>query len=300
MSDTSPAPLKADERDLSVRKHQIAWRSSRRRAGRVLHGQLISLVGLLHRPILDPDGAPVGHVDDVAIRWTTHDDYPPVVGILTRVGRALVLISIDDADITQTEVRLRTSRVSVDKPVRQAEHMALARDVLDSQLVDISGVQVVRAADVYLVVASDRLRLAGVDVSPRAFFWRVLPFRPAFRPPGRLVGWAQLQAFAPRSVDDPTEPHEEDPTSGAGTVGRPLRLAVSAGELQAMGPVEVARVLPELGRDARSQLVRLAEPLTAAAALESLHPDARDALLSALGPADRTRLEALIAEEPGT
>jgi len=286
--------------DPRSRKHPIERGSSRRRASRKLHGQLISLVGLLHRPILDPDGARVGRVDDVAIRWTGDDAYPPVVGILTRVGRGLALLSIDEVEVTQTEVSLLTSRVVVDKPVRQAEHMALARDVLDHQLVDIGGVQVVRASDVFLVVASDGLRLAGVDVSQRAFFWRVLPLRPAFRPPGRLIEWARLQAFAPRAVDDVSEHPEADPTSGAGVVGEPIRLAVSADDLQAMGPVEVARVLAELGRDASSQLVTMAEPVTAAAALRSLRPDARRALLETLDPTDRARLQALVGDESDT
>ena len=280
------------------RESAIQRRSERRRAGRQLHGQLISLVGLLHRPIFDPDGTRVGRVDDVAIRWEKGTDYPPVVGILSRVGRGLVLIPVDDVDVTQTEARLRTSRLEVHKPSRQPEHMALARDVLDHQLVDVGGVQVVRAADVYLVAATEGLRLAGVDVSLRAFMWRVLPLRPAFRPPGRLIDWARLQAFAPRAIDDDTDIEEADPTHGAGLVGEPLRLAVSAEELQAMRPVEVARILSELGRDASSQLVSLAEPVTAAAALRSLRPDARDALLQALDPADRARLEALLPQEP--
>ena len=266
----------------------------------MLHGQLISLVGLLRRPLLDPDGTRVGRVDDVAIRWAKGDDYPPVVGIVTRVGRGLALVPIDDVDVSQTAVRLRTSRLEVHKPSRQPEHMALARDVLDHQLVDVEGVQVVRAADVYLVAASDGLRLAGVDVSQRAFLWRVLPYRPAFRPPGRLIEWARLQAFAPRAVDGDTDIEEADPTHGAGVVGEPIRLAVSADDLQAMRAVEVARVLSELGRDASSQLVSLAEPVTAAAALQSLRPDARDALLEALDPDDRVRLEALISTDRGT
>jgi len=284
--------------DPRSRENLVRRRSERRRAGRMLHGQLISLVGLLHRPILDPDGTRIGRVDDLVIRWTKDDDYPPVAGILTRVGRGLVLIPVDDVDVSQTAVRLRTSRLEVHKPVRQAEHMALARDVLDHQLVDVGGVQVVRAADVYLVAAQDGLRLAGVDVSQRAFFWRVLPFRPAFRSPGRLIEWAQLQAFAPRSVDDADERQEADPTSGAGVVGEPIRLAISADDLQTMGPVEVARVLAELGRDASAQLVSMTEPVTAAAALRSLRPDARDALLEALDPTDRARLDALIAKGP--
>jgi hypothetical protein len=42
---------------------------------------------------------------------------------------------------------------------------ALARDVLDRQLVDTSGVQVVRAADAYLLNGPHGWELAGIDVA---------------------------------------------------------------------------------------------------------------------------------------
>ena len=269
----------------------------RRRAVHELRGELISLVGLLGRPILDAAGTRVGRVDDVVIRWSERDVHPPVHGIASRLGKALALIGIETVDVTQTTVRLRTTRVLVDEAARRPEHVALARDVLDHQLVDVGNVQVVRAGDVYLVATSDGLRVAGVDVSLRAFMRRALPGRRGFRPPGRLVDWAELQAFAARPVDDAGEPEsaDTDRTRAAGIVGGTMRLGVPASQLRTMSSVDLAAVLHQLSRDASTQVVTLAEPVTAAAALSSLRPDARAALLAQLDPADRARLEALIA-----
>jgi hypothetical protein len=47
--------------------------------------------------------------------------------------------------------------------------VALAREVLDRQVVDTSGVQVVRAADAYLVDGPQGWELAGIDVGLRSF-----------------------------------------------------------------------------------------------------------------------------------
>lgn len=273
-------------------------RSRRRQAVRELRGELISLVGLLGSPIRDIAGKRIGQVDDVVVRWSDGDVHPPVSGITSKVGDAVALIEIGAADVAQTAVRLRTSRVLVDEAARRPAHIALGRDVLDHQLVDVKNVQVVRAADVYLVITSDGMRVAGVDVSLRAFLRRAFRVRRGFRPPGRLVDWAELQAFATRAVPCAQDPGDDgaDRTGGAGVAGAAMRLGVSANQVRTLGPVEIASVLRELNRDASTQVVSLAEPLTAAAALSSLRPDAREALLRQLDPADQARLEALIKE----
>jgi len=77
-----------------------------------------------------------------------------------------------------------------------------------------------------------------------------------------------------------------------------MRLGISANQLRTLRPVDLAGILHGLSRDAGRQVVSLAEPVTAAAALSSLRPDAREALLGQLDPADRARLTALIAHGP--
>lgn len=263
-------------------------------------GQLISVAGLIGRPLRDPTGTQVGRVDDITVKWTTGDAYPPVTGMVGRVGRGLAFVDIGSITLSQTQVRLRTSRLVVDAPIRQAGDVALARDVLDHQLVDTAGVQVVRAADIYLAVAPDGLRLAGVDVSLRTLLRR-LPLRDHNRRavPGRVIAWAELQAFAPRSVDGVSQAGggAASPAAAAGQVGGSVRMAVSAGDLHTLGPAEVAAVLAELGRGQQSQLVTLTDPTTAAAALSGMRLGPRKALLAGLARQPRATLEALLPEE---
>ena len=53
---------------------------------RVLAGQLISVAGLVGRPVLNQSGSEIGRVGDVVVRWD-ESLYPAVTGLVVRVGR---------------------------------------------------------------------------------------------------------------------------------------------------------------------------------------------------------------------
>jgi hypothetical protein len=120
-------------------------------------GQLISVAGLIGRPVRDPTGTRVGRVEDITVQWVTRDAYPPITGVVGRVVRGLVFVDIGSAELSQSQVVQRTFRLAVDAPIRQAGDVALAPDVLDHQLVDT-------AADDQ-VVRGGHLRAAGPAVT---------------------------------------------------------------------------------------------------------------------------------------
>ena len=131
-------------RALATLREQIVIR-------RAVAGQVISLAQLLGRPVRTDAGARVGRVSDAVVRWTGDVVHPPVVACLIRVGRGLALVEMGDVVLRQNEIRLRSAQRMVWGSVSRQGDVALARDVLDRQLVDLSGIQVVRAADVYLL-----------------------------------------------------------------------------------------------------------------------------------------------------
>jgi hypothetical protein len=181
----------------------------------------------------------------------------------------------------------------VSRPVRTEGDVALARDVLDHQLVDISGVQVVRAADVYLLNREQGWELAGIDVGLRSLARRLLPRRRVCPPPDRAIDWADLQAFVPRFTDDAL-PGEHGPAATAGEVGGSVQFAGSAANLKKLRAGEVTAILANLGRGQQAQVAAQAEPSAAADALHQLDPARRAALLAELSESDRTRLEAML------
>jgi hypothetical protein len=271
-------------------------------AARRAAGELISVARLLGRPVRNHEGRRIGSVDDVTVRWTDHDTHPPVTGVIVRVGRGLAHIDIDAVDLHQDAVERRTGSVVVDTPTRHPGDVALRRDVLDHQLIDVAGAQVVRASDLYVVVTGGAASLVGVDVGVRAYLRRTLPAGPRRPSPVRMIDWAELVAFVPRSVDPPpgdATPVEPAParTAAAGEVGGAVRLSVGAHELHTLSGRELTSLMEELGRNRQGGLIASARPSAAAAALSSLDPAARDALLAELDPADQRRLRALFEKE---
>ncbi|HUO40018.1 MAG TPA: hypothetical protein VMU34_20225 [Mycobacterium sp.] len=264
-------------------------------ARRAMADQVISLAHLLGRPIINTVGTRVGRVNDVVVRWDAAVTHPLVTGVLSRAGRGLGIIAGPDVSVSQTGVRLQSDRHVVSRAVRGEGDVALARDVLDRQLVDLAGVQVVRASDVYLVNGSQGLELAGIDVGLRALARRLLTSgRRRCPPPDRVIDWAELHAFVPRFTDT-SSPWESGPAVAAGTAGSGMQLDASAAQLKKLRANDVAAILADLPRNQQAQLTALASPAAAAEALAQLDADHREALLGELDAPNRAKLQALLA-----
>jgi len=263
---------------------------------RALAGQLISLANLLNRPVLDKAGTRVGRVSDVVVRWEEGVPHPPVTAVLVGAGNGYALVAARDVSLEQSEVRLLTDQTVVARPVRREGDVALARDVLDRQLVDVAGVQVVRAADIYLVEVSEGWELGGIDVGQWSLVRRLLPRRRICPPPDRLIDWADLQAFVPR-FSDSALPGPVGPAAAAGTTGSGIKLGSPARAIRRLRAKQVAAIISDLGPREQAQVAALAAPSAAAAALRELDPAKRDAILAELDADDRARLLALLNED---
>jgi len=284
---------KPDKRRTTRRGAVSAALQKRISARRTIADQTISLAHLLGRPVLDDAGTRVGKVSDVVVRWDAGVTHPLVVAVLVGVGRGLAHVDLQDVALTQARVRLRSGRQIVSRPVRAEGEVALARDVLDRQLVDVAGVQVVRAADVYLVNGPRGWELAGIDVGVRSFGRRLLPKRRICPPPDRAIDWAELQTFVPRFPAS-AMPGKDGPAAAAGIIGGGVQLGRPAAQLKKLRARDMAAILAELGRGQQAQVAALATPSAAVEALRQLTSAQRAALLAELSESDRTRLQAML------
>jgi hypothetical protein len=261
---------------------------------RSLSGEVISLAQLVGRPVRDTRGTVVSRVNDVVVRWDNAGAHPPVTGILASAGKGYGFVAVRDIHLGQTGVRLRSAKLIVGTAIRAEGDVALARDVLDRQLVDVTGVQVVRAADVYLVNGVNGWELAGIDVGLWALLRRLLPPHWTRASPDRTIDWVDLQAFVPR-FDETSAVDPNHPAASAGVTGSSVQLATPAADLHKLGARDVAALLKDLNRPQQAQLAALAEPSEVAQVLRQLEPAKLEALLSELDDSDRTRLVALLA-----
>jgi hypothetical protein len=163
---------------------------------------VISLAGILGRPVRNAAGAQIGRVSDIIVRRDVAGRYPPVIGVLVRVRSAFAFIQEADATLTQTEVGVGSNARVMWRPELRDDDMPLARDVLHRRLVDTSGVCVLPAADVYLLNGPQGWELAGIDMGVWSGGRGLVGRRRACRPPDRVVDWAQLQASTATTCHD--------------------------------------------------------------------------------------------------
>jgi len=244
-------------------------RTERLLAASAVREAIVSMAGLVGRPVRNQARDEIGVLVDAVARWSDGQTYPPVTGMVVRVGRRLAFVDIAAVDrVAHTEVVLRSARLDLRDFVRRPGEVMLCRDVLDHQLVDVDGKQVVRAADLYLAPVLGRIRLVGVDVSPASLLRRLGPQRWRSRPtPERVIDWAAIQPFG-------------DTSQGALEV----RLRTSHDGLHRLRPGELADLLEELRRPERQELLAALPPEEAADALEEMDPDDLTSLLRDAGP----------------
>lgn len=223
-------------------------RAARERvAARALEGSLLSLAALLGNTVKDADGHDIGALRDVVVQWTAEISYPAVSGIVIRSGERDVLINSRWLEFSAPgTVRLHSTRAYARAVKRGSGTVALAHDVLDHQVVDSGGAQIVRPADVYLATVGGRVELVGIEVGVHALLRRLGPKRLRGRiRPQRVIDWASVDGFAPRpGVDAPT------PRSRSRFAGRPgagIELRARAADVRPLRPSEVETALKRKG-----------------------------------------------------
>ena len=250
-------------------------RTRRLLAVRTIRENLISLAGLIGAPVRNQAGDEVGRIDDFVARWDGLEPYPHVTGMVVRVGRQRAWVPGKKVGhLSDHDARLRSAKLDLRQFRRRTGEVLLSKDVLDHQLVDVDGVQVIRAADLYLARVGEDLRVVGVDVSMQTLARRLGPRRWRTRPtPDKVIDWAAIQPF--------------------GSAVAQVRLRGSHEGLHRLRPGELADLLEDLGRPARQELLASLEPETAADALEEMDPDELETLLRETPP---DQAAALIAE----
>ena len=63
---------------------------------------IISLAGLIGRPVRNQAGQEIGRLVDVVARWSDDQTYPPVTGLVVRVGRRLAFVDASAIDTWNT------------------------------------------------------------------------------------------------------------------------------------------------------------------------------------------------------
>jgi sporulation protein YlmC with PRC-barrel domain len=204
----------------------------------VADGELISVAGLVGSPVYDGSGERVGTLDDLVARLG--EPHPPVLAAVVRVGRSRTLMPVAAfASVLPDGLHL-TGPLEDHPPEREPGLVGLAHDVIDRQIVDVDGADVVRVSDLVLGRMPDGLRLVGADVSTRTLLRRLGPARLRRNVAvERVYDSASIAAVSLRRV---------------GEAGSTLGLASAASRLGTFTPAELEALLGDLPAHERHQL----------------------------------------------
>jgi sporulation protein YlmC with PRC-barrel domain len=231
----------------------------------------------LSRPVRSSEGVKVGRVIDLT---ALYDLEHPTVHRLA-VGRARRILYLlpwslvrthDDEHVVVGVDRMGLSTyASPPDPTLEDRELLLARDVLDTQIVDLAGRRLSRVSDVIMVAGSEgRLEVAAVDVGAGSLLRRMGLRRLGDRLDPVVVDWVELHLTSPR--------------------GHVIQLATAAAALHRLNASDLAHLLARLSPDKAVDVIRTTKPAHAAAALHASHPELRHRLLHILRPHELQRL----------
>ncbi len=206
---------------------------------RFVQASLISLAKLRKLSPTDEEGRGAGRLVDVVVRWTGSEPYPLVTGIVLQVGDRQVFQPV--ANIIRLDSRavvVRKLESGASGFERREGELRLVQDVLGRQLVDVDGVKVLRADDLFLAPVLGKLQLVGGSGGSRGGLGRLLPG--AAGRDHRLVDWSAVHPF--------------------GDPGSELRLQVPNEGLRRLRPGELADLLEDLDQPARDELTTTLDP----------------------------------------
>jgi magnesium transporter len=207
------------------------------------------LTFIVDRPVHGKAGEWIGVLEDLIVR-IGDERYPPIAGLVVRDGRRRFFVPARHLQDLNGAARLSSSTVDLQSFSRRNGEILLRRDVLDHQLIDITGRRIVRVNDVQLTRVEGVYRVVGVDISARALLRRLGPRFLAGRIVGRqIIDWSDVQYLASAA---------------------PVQLKVSYDRLAELNPVDLARIVDALSYRESAEIVAALDEETAAETLEEV------------------------------
>lgn len=234
------------------------------------------------RRVVTTDGVALGRVADLSVRIGSA--HPVVHRVLVRRRRHAGLLVPVEAFVhgtTRLEVRdlsdVAAHRVDLRRLPLDADELLLARDVMDTQVVDLRGRRLTRVSDVLLEREGQRLEVVAVDLGAAGLLHRVGLGRLDTRRSVLAAEWRDLHLTSRR--------------------GHLVQLSADAAAFRHLDPEGLAELLTRLSTPDATDVIRAVEPERAAAAIHHSHPTIARRLVRALTTAERGLLLAHARDE---
>jgi len=227
---------------------------------------MLYLCHVIGTKVLDSADHVVGTLQDLVISPKT-GEYASVKFLVVKPtkGKKDVFIPYEYVDdFSKEEVSLKTlfRKVDLEKHISD-KSVFLDKDVLDQQIVDVSGIRVVRVNDLRMGKVNGKMCVLGIDISTRGLLRRLgmewIDFFDWFNV--EMIDWRKAQPLR-----------------------RELKLSMSSNELDRLHPADLANIIEDLNIQHGSNLVESLDVKDAAKVLEELEPGLQKILVKYLGP----------------
>lgn len=209
---------------------------------------MIFLASILDLPVQGKTGEVIGRLDDLLFR--VDERYPPLAGLVVKDGRRRFFVTARHLQTLNGAAKLATSTVDLQPFSRRDGEVLLRQDVLDHQLIDVTGRRIVRVNDIQLAQVEGIFRVIGIDVSAQALLRRLGPRALAGRIVGRqIIDWADAQYLASAA---------------------PVQLKVSYDRLTELHPADLGRIVDALSYKESAEIMAALDNETAAETLEEV------------------------------
>lgn len=251
---------------------------------------MIFLSILLRQSVYDINNHRVGSLRDVYVELK--ETFPVVTALVVNPSMSMARIIIPWSQvhsIEEEQIHLTVPQEQIAAYTPREDELLLKRELLDTQIVDMQGVRVVKINDLKLAQIKRTARLVGADISfggllrrlsgPRTMetLSRVLPMRL----PERTVTWNYVEPIQRVSVAEPA-------LAGAGVgvdaIVPQVQLNVSHTRLAELHPADIADILEQLDVDEAGVMLNRLDMETAADTLSELEAPRQSELLSELNP----------------
>lgn len=228
------------------------------------------LSSLIGRPVVDSEGCRVGSLKDIVAHASSESPHPKLVALEVKRRKDHLLVPYTYMAALVAPAIPLTCSLSEITPYELGEHdLFLVRDVLDKQIIDTSGVRVVRVNDLEIMRADGHFYVANVDISGLGLLRRLGLAQPALWLTRRL-----RRELRPAAI--PWDSIELLPGD------QPMRLRVPSDKIADLHPADLAEIISDLGRAESSRLLESLDIETVADTLQEIEPEFQVSLVESM------------------
>jgi magnesium transporter len=234
---------------------------------------------LLHKQVTDSSDSLVGRLEDILISPKNGEFSPLKFLVIRAKDKTLSFVPFEFVEnFNSTEIRLKNLFLNIAKKELPKEiFIYLKKEVLDRQIVDISGTRIVRVDDLRIGNFEGKMSVLGIDTSFRGLMRRIgldnFILSKFFK--AHFIDWRQAQLLD----------------------GGPLQLNSPGKNFTHLHPADLANIVEELDVKRGTNLLTSLDEKQAAKVLEELDTDQQNIFVKYLGPEKAVKILAEMSSD---